>query len=83
MSEYTDAEFEKDFQRIAKFKDVVKVTRCKDCEYWDRDTLRHMFNDFREWNEAECKVLAERDGYNEIDRFVEADDYCSRGELRG
>ena len=62
--------------------DVVEVVRCYKCGFWDRDTLRHQFNDFRDWNEAECKVLAERDGYNEINRYTEEDDYCSYGERR-
>ena len=61
---------------------VVEVVRCAHCIYWDRETLRHQFNDFRDWNEAECKVLAERDGYNEINRYTEGDDYCSYGERR-
>lgn len=59
-----------------------EVIRCHQCGYWDRDTLRHQGNDFRDWNEAECMVLAERDGYNEINRYVEADDYCSYAERR-
>lgn len=54
--------------------------KCCHCIYWDRDTIRHQSNDFRDWNEAECKRLAERDGYNEINRYTEADDYCSRGD---
>jgi len=62
--------------------DVVAVVRCNKCAYWDRDTIRYQCNDFRSWNEAECKMLAERDGYNEINRYTEADDYCSYGEKR-
>ena len=62
--------------------EAVEVVRCCKCCYWDRDTIRYQHNDFRAWNEAECMVLAERDGYNEIDHYVEADDYCSRGERR-
>ena len=59
--------------------DVVAVVRCSKCVYWDRDTIRYQCNDFRSWNEAECKILAARDGYNEINRYTEADDYCSCG----
>ena len=62
--------------------DVVDVVRCCKCIYWDRDTIRHQGNDFRDWNEAECLVLAERDGYNEINRYTESDDFCSRGERK-
>lgn len=62
--------------------DVAEVVRCCKCIYWDRDTIRHQSNDFRDWNEAECLVLAELDGYNEINRYTEADDFCSRGERK-
>jgi hypothetical protein len=59
-----------------------EIVRCCKCSYWDRDSLRHQCNDFRDWNEAECKILAERDPYDEINRYTEADDYCSRAERR-
>lgn len=59
-----------------------EIVRCCKCGFWDRDTLRHQFNDFREWNEAECKILAERDPYHEINRYTEADDFCSFAERR-
>lgn len=59
-----------------------EIIRCHQCGFWDRETLRHQFNDFRDWNEAECLILAERDAYDEINRYTEADDYCSRAERR-
>lgn len=59
-----------------------EIIRCHQCGFWDRDTLQHNFNDFRDWNEAECLVLAERDGYHEINRYTEADDFCSYAERR-
>ena len=59
-----------------------EIIRCHQCGFWDRETLRHQHNDFRDWNEAECMVLAERDGYNEISHYVEADDYCSYAERK-
>ena len=59
-----------------------EIVRCCKCSYWDRDSLRHRCNDFRDWNEAECKILAERDPYDEINRYTEADDYCSRAERK-
>ncbi len=65
-----------------KENDVEAVVRCSKCAYWDRDTIFYQCNDFRSWNEAECKILAERGGYNEIDRYTEADDFCSRGERK-
>lgn len=67
---------------VSYTNDVVEVVRCKDCIHWDRDTLKHQLNDFREWDEAECECLAERDGYNEVDHYVESDDYCSYGERK-
>ena len=62
--------------------DAVEVVRCRDCKHWNRYTLQHNGNDFRDWNEAECEVLASRDGYNEINRYVEEDDFCSYGERK-
>lgn len=59
-----------------------EIVWCCKCGFWDRDTLRHQFNDFRDWNEAECKILAERDPYHEINRYTEADDFCSYAERR-
>ena len=59
-----------------------EIIRCCKCGFWDRDTLRHQFNDFRDWNEAECMILAERDPYHEMDRYTEADDFCSFAERR-
>lgn len=61
---------------------LPEIIHCHQCGFWDRDTLQHNFNDFRDWNEAECLVLAERDGYHEINRYTEADDFCSRAERR-
>ena len=62
--------------------DVVEVVRCAECKYWDRSVLEHQANDFREWDEAECGMLAERDPYHETDHYTEEDDFCSRGERK-
>lgn len=59
-----------------------EIGRCHKCGYWDRDSLRHQHNVFRDWNEAECKILAERDPYDENNRYTEADDYCSKADRR-
>lgn len=67
---------------VGNVRDGERLTRCWQCLYWDRETLRHESNDFRDWNEAECKVLAERDGWNQIDRYTEAEDFCSRAERK-
>ena len=73
----------KDVQAIMELPSAQpEIVRCCKCSYWDRDSLRHRCNDFRDWNEAECKILAERDPYDEINRYTEADDYCSRAERK-
>lgn len=59
-----------------------EVVRCAECKYWDRSVLEHQANDFREWDEAECGMLAERDPYHETDHYTEEDDFCSRGERK-
>lgn len=84
-------EYDKEHNRCPRWNKVIRETlkdaqpeiiRCHQCGFWDRETLRHQCNDFRDWNEAECKILAERDPYDEINRYTEADDYCSRAERR-
>lgn len=62
--------------------DAVPVVRCKDCKHWDKDTLRHNSNDVAEWDECECKMLANRDGWNEIDRYCCDIHFCADGERR-
>ena len=70
-------------EKISKLPSAQpEIVRCCKCGFWDRDTLRHQFNDFRDWNEAECKILAERDPYHEINRYTEADDFCGYAERR-
>ena len=85
------SEYDQERHCCPRFNKVIRTTlqdaqpeivRCCKCGFWDRDTLRHQFNDFRDWNEAECKILAERDPYHEINRYTEADDYCSYAERR-
>ena len=62
--------------------DAVPVVRCKDCKYWDKDTLRHNSNDAAEWDECECEMLANRDRWNEIDRYCCGLHFCADGERR-
>ena len=62
--------------------DVVPVVRCKDCKYWDKDTLRHNSNDVAEWDECECEMLANRDRWNEIDRYCCDIHFCADGERK-
>lgn len=62
--------------------DLVRVVRCCKCVYWDRESLRHQFNDFRDWNEAECSRFIERDPWHDGNWYMEADDYCSYGERK-
>lgn len=62
--------------------DAVPVVWCKDCKYWDKDTLRHNSNDVAEWDECECEMLANRDRWNEIDRYCCGLHFCADGERR-
>lgn len=62
--------------------DAVPVIRCMDCQYWDKDTLRHNSNDVAEWDECECEMLARRDGWNEIDRYCCEMHFCADAERR-
>ena len=62
--------------------DAVEVVRCKDCKYWDKDTLRHTGNDFAEWDEAECEMLVRRDGWRKIDLYTCDDHFCADGERK-
>ena len=62
--------------------DAVPVVRCKDCKYWGKDTLRHNSNDVAEWDECECEMLANRDGWNEIDRYCCDVHFCADGERK-
>ena len=62
--------------------DAVPVVKCKDCKYWDKDTLRHNSNDAAEWDECECEMLANRDRWNEIDRYCCGLHFCADGERR-
>lgn len=62
--------------------DAVPVVRCKDCKYWDKDTLRHNSNDVAEWDECECEMLANRDRWNEIDRYCCDIHFCADGERK-
>ena len=93
FSDFVRASNSSDFAQTPTWNDAVslvgsmpsaqpEIIRCHQCGFWDRDTLQHNFNDFRDWNEAECLLLAERDGYHEINRYTEADDFCSRAERR-
>ena len=68
--------------KLAPTIDAVPVVRCKDCKYWDKDTLRHNSNDVAEWDECECEMLANRDRWNEIDRYCCDIHFCADGERK-
>ena len=59
--------------------DVVPVVRCKDCEYWDRETIRQNSNDAGWWNEAICKEHTIY-GNEHRDAWTSAEWYCADGE---
>ncbi len=61
--------------------DVVPVVRCKDCEYWDRETIRQNSNDAGWWNEAICKEHTTY-GNEHRDEWTSAEWYCADGERK-
>ena len=62
--------------------EYAPVVRCKNCEYWDRETVRQNSNDFKWWNEAICKEHS-LIGVNEPhEMWVDADWFCADGERR-
>ena len=61
--------------------DVVPVVRCKDCEYWDRETIRQNSNDAGWWNEAICKEHTIY-GNEHRDAWTSAEWYCADGERK-
>ena len=67
---------------IVSAAESIDIVKCKECRRWNRDTIRHCENDFREWDEAECEALVGLDPYNEIDRTTEGEHYCSYGERK-
>ena len=61
--------------------DLVAVVRCKDCCYWDRETVRQNSNDVSWWNEAVCRQHSV-DGNEPHEMWTDADWFCANGERR-
>lgn len=61
---------------------VEPVVRCKDCGYWDTETIRQNSNDAGWWNEAICVRLS-RYGNEPYEAWTDADWFCADGERKG
>lgn len=56
-----------------------EIVRCKDCCYWDRETVRQNSNDAGWWNEAVCRQHTV-DGNEPHEMWTNADWFCADGE---
>lgn len=66
----------------APMVEYAPIVRCKDCGYWDRDTVRQNSNDVAWWNEAICKQHS-LIGCNEPHEvWTDADWFCADGERK-
>ena len=61
--------------------DVVKIVRCKDCAYWQQNTVRQNSNDAGWWNEALCERHTIY-GNEPHEAWVDADWFCADAEER-
>lgn len=61
--------------------ELVSVVRCRNCIFWDKETIRRDTFEFGEENTAECEVLKERDMWGELPEEMcrtTENDYCSK-----
>lgn len=71
-------------ESIVKQRGYIELVRCEDCRYWDRETIRQNSNDAGWWNEAVCLNLEKREkGWDDFDRYTDAEWYCADGKRRG
>ena len=61
--------------------DLVPVVRCKDCLYWQQNTVRQNSNDAGWWNEALCEEHTIY-GNEPYEAWTSADWFCADGERR-
>lgn len=66
---------------IANSWELTDLVRCKDCCYWDRETVRQNSNDVSWWNEAVCRKHSV-DGNEPHEMWTDADWFCKDGERR-
>lgn len=66
MTPYSGGEMSQMELQVKNQRDLVMVTRCKDCKYWDRKKLL-----------CKCPEWADLDGWP---KYSNADDYCFRAE---
>lgn len=60
---------------------LVRVVRCKDCLYWQQNTVRQNSNDVGWWNEALCERHTIY-GNEPHEAWTDADWFCADGERR-
>lgn len=73
----------KEFEQVEHAEIVGELVRCKDCRYWDRETIRQNSNDAGWWNEAVCLNFEKREkGWDDFDRYTDAEWFCADGERR-
>ena len=61
---------------------VGELVRCKDCLYWQQNTVRQNSNDAGWWNEALCERHTIY-GNEPHEAWTDADWYCADGERKG
>ena len=87
VSRFVESEKNRDLYKrayemaIKSLKESVSVVRCKDCCYWDRETVRQNSNDVSWWNEAVCRQHSV-DGNEPHEMWTDADWFCKGGERR-
>ena len=59
-----------------------ELVRCKDCKWWDAETIRSNSNDFLVWEEAMCMKLLNPEGWDTDGYYRCGEDFCSYGERR-
>jgi len=60
---------------------VQELVRCKDCLYWQQNTVRQNSNDAGWWNEALCERHTIY-GNEPHEAWTSADWFCADGERR-
>lgn len=67
--------------KIERRDGLVRVVRCKDCLYWQQNTVRQNSNNAGWWNEALCERHTIY-GNEPHEAWTDADWFCADGERR-
>lgn len=71
----------KPFEQAEHAEIVQELVRCKDCLYWQQNTVRQNSNDAGWWNEALCERHTIY-GNEPHEAWTDADWFCGDGERR-